>query len=328
MADDKAAVNPPPKKKAVRSPNYPSLSLGDALTKARSIYDAENRLPATPQVLLGHMGYDNPETGPAGRAFSALRQYGLITEPEPGRWRVSDNCFRYFELPEASPERLSILREAGRSPALFKDLLGRYKDVLPSDASLRSDLVLEKGFNTNTVADFIKVFRATINLAKLLEGGYTPTDAGEPEGQSKPAGGTPVQQQPPAAIVPPTPPPSLVQFHNLDGTPAVPRKTTELAFKLSRGSEARVTIIGEATQEAIDKLMQHLGLTKDAFPTVEELNKPRMAVWKNKDHDQPVTITGELGEKDGKRFYAAQETGTGIPEDELEFEDTQAKGAA
>ena len=47
---------------------------------------------------------------------------------------------------------------------------------------------------------------------------------------------------------------------------------------------------------------------------------PRKAVWRNKDHDQPVTIIGELGEKDGRRFYAAKETTTGIPDDELEFE--------
>jgi hypothetical protein len=178
------------------------------------------------------------------------------------------------------------------------------------------------------------VFRATIDLAKLLEGGYTPTDAGgKPEGESKPVGGTPMQQPPaPPATTPrsPTPPPSLVQFFNLDGTPAVPAKTTELAFKLSRGSEARVVIYGEASQEAIEKLTSLLDLQKDTFPTREELERPqaRFATWKNKDHDQPVTIVGELGEQGGKRFYAAKETATGIPEDELEFEDAKAKGAA
>jgi hypothetical protein len=53
-------------------------------------------------------------------------------------------------------------------------------------------------------------------------------------------------------------------------------------------------------------------------------HSPRNAVWRNKDHDQPVTIIGELGEKDGRRFYAAKETTTGIPGDELEFEDAKA----
>lgn len=50
-----------------------------------------------------------------------------------------------------------------------------------------------------------------------------------------------------------------------------------------------------------------------------------LAVWRKKDHDQPVTITGEMGEKDGRRFYAAKETSTGIAEDELEFVDTKVK---
>jgi hypothetical protein len=271
------------------------------------------------------MGYDNPETGPAGRAFSALRQYGLITEPEPGRWRVSDNCFRYFELPEGSPERLSILREAGRSPALFKDLLGRYKDVLPSDASLRSDLVLEKGFNTNTVADFIKVFRATINLAKLLEGGYTPTDAGnKTEPENKPAGGKPVQEPNLRSATAA----ELGQIFKSNAFVNAPAQAKEFRLNTTRNSEAQIVFVGPVTQEGIEKLKLFLELQKDTFPTQAELERPRSAIWRNKDHDQPVTITGELGEQNGQRFYAAKETSTGIPEDELEFEDAQAKGAA
>jgi hypothetical protein len=53
-------------------------------------------------------------------------------------------------------------------------------------------------------------------------------------------------------------------------------------------------------------------------------HSPRKAIWRNKDHDQPVTIIAELGEKDGRRYYAVKETTTGIPGDELEFEDANA----
>jgi hypothetical protein len=83
------------------------------------------------------------------------------------------------------------------------------------------------------------------------------------------------------------------------------------------------------TQEAIDKLAKLLELQKDTFPTQAELaSRPAQAIWRNKDHDQPVTVIGEMGERDGRRFYSVKETTTGIPEDELVFEDTQAKGAA
>ena len=103
---------------------------------------------------------------------------------------------------------------------------------------------------------------------------------------------------------------------------------TELAFKLSKESDARIIIYGDASQEAIKKLRALLELSEDAFPTKAELYPSRVATWRNKDHDQPVTIVGELGEKDGRRFYAVKETTTGIPEDELEFDDAKVKGAA
>lgn len=349
MSEQKKAEATPPKRKMVRSPNSPSLSLSDALAKAKIIYDVEKKIPTTPDVMLSHIGYEKPDSGPAGRAFGALRQYGLVTEVEAGKFRISDSSFRYFELPPDDPERQKILREAALKPALFKELINRHKDgVLPSDAALRSYLVLEKNFNPNTVEDFIRVFRQTIAVAKPFDEGYTAPDAGEPEGESKPAGEA--RMQPSVANKTPTntgSPAQFVQFRQLDGSPVEyeqkTEKRTELAFKLSRSSEARVVIYGEASQEAIKKLRALLELQEDTFPTSAELVSQediraamvtaamegyQAAIWRNKDHDQPVTITGELGEKDGRRFYAAKETSTGIPEDELEFQDAKAKGAA
>ena len=46
---------------------------------------------------------------------------------------------------------------------------------------------------------------------------------------------------------------------------------TELIFRLSREAEARIIIYGNASQEAIEKLQELLTLSKDAFPTQEEL---------------------------------------------------------
>jgi hypothetical protein len=75
--------------------------------------------------------------------------------------------------------------------------------------------------------------------------------------------------------------------------------------------------------------MQKTSVVPDPEPeTIARPSFPVSATWRNKDHDQPVTITGELGEKNGRRFFSAKETGTGIPEDELEFEDAAVKGAA
>ena len=327
MSDEKKeASSTPPKRKMVRSPNSPSLSLSDALAKAKIIYDVEKKIPTTQEVMLSHIGYEKPDSGPAGRAFSALRQYGLVTEVEQGKFRISDSSFRYFELPTDDPERQKILREAALKPTLFKELIDRHKDgVLPSDAAMRSYLVLEKNFNPNTVEDFIRVFRATIAVAKPFDAGYT-----------EPPNEVPVKEVLPPVHTPITPTPPVIPRERAFGMTQAGyvaadsdrQAVAKWSLNLSRDSDARVVIYGRPSQEAIDKLSKFLELQKDTFPTKAELEAPRLAIWKNKDHDQPVTITGELGEKDGRRFYSAEETATGIPEDELEFEDAKAKGAA
>ena len=47
---------------------------------------------------------------------------------------------------------------------------------------------------------------------------------------------------------------------------------------------------------------------------------PRSAIWRNNDHDQPVTVTGELGAApDGRRYFKILGSDTGVPENELEF---------
>jgi hypothetical protein len=43
------------------------------------------------------------------------------------------------------------------------------------------------------------------------------------------------------------------------------------------------------------------------------------AIWRNKDYDKPVTLTGMAGEKDGEIFYQLAD-GPGIRGSELDFD--------
>lgn len=92
-----------------------------------------------------------------------------------------------------------------------------------------------------------------------------------------------------------------------------------LFFNISRTGKAQVKFSGQITQDAIKKLIAHLDLSLDTYPTQAELEQPKQATWRNKDHDQPVTVIGEAGEKDGKKYYSIEESNTGVPEDELDF---------
>lgn len=363
MATDKNAIGRTPTPEVdsrKRSPRYPIVAIDDALDRVRLIYNEDRRAYAALNAVLEHMGYKVREKrgGRSARMVATLRQYGLLDERD-GQYRVSDTAFRIIELPEDSPERAQLIRRAAVSPPIISKVLRHYNGELPSDTTLRSYLVLEEEFNPDSAAEFIRVLRRTMEIANPTEADYNAGDAGQPKGESKPAQEIPPMRAPAGSphVGPSqqsfgtgtqTPAQSqFVQFRQLDGTPIdfekPTDKKTELAFKLSRSSEARVVIYGDASQDAIKKLRALLELQEDTFPTAAEIAAHadsqtaaetaaregyRTAIWRNKDHDQPVTITGEMGEKDGRRFYAAKETSTGIPEDELEFQDVKAKGAA
>lgn len=172
-----------PKKGPLRSPKYPSLTFADAETKAKLIYQAERRSPTTANVIYQHLGFKK-KTGPAGRAVSALRQYGFLEE-SGGQFRVSERAHRYFNLPEDNPERESIKRELAMKPRLFKEIVAHYADGLPSDATLKSYLVLEKDFNENSVEQFIRGLKAAIAIAKPYDAGYTPSDDSDDDEQDE-----------------------------------------------------------------------------------------------------------------------------------------------
>jgi hypothetical protein len=205
------------KKKVVRSPKWPSLTFKEALDKAKLIYEHEHRAATTPAVIYQHLGFKK-KTGPAGRTLSALGQYGLLDKKEKGSYAVSDKAFRLFHLPEDSPERGQIQRDLALRPALFKEIIAKYKATgLPSDSTLKSYLVLDRGFNANTVEPFLKVFQAAISIAKPFDGTYTPPDPeeeDEEEEEEELDGFDPPEEQPrgKSALPPPPPPPAKGQL--------------------------------------------------------------------------------------------------------------------
>lgn len=154
-----------------RSPNHPGLSLTAALEKARTVYDQEKRTATSPEVILKHLGY-SPTSGSGKRILSALKGYGLLEE-RAGAYRVSDLALRLLHLPEGHPERLPALQEAALAPEIHRELLAKYKDGLPSNESLKAELITHRGFNPVSVEEFVKNFRQTLALAQITPGEVT-----------------------------------------------------------------------------------------------------------------------------------------------------------
>jgi hypothetical protein len=324
----------------MRSPNYPRADLSAAIAMAKKVYDGQHTHAGAREVVASHLGYESLN-GTSLTWIATLTSYGLLENVEGGL-KVTDDAVTVIELPKGETERIEAVRRLAFTPKLFTELRQEFGDKLPNDVNLRHSLIKKK-FLPKAADEAIRVYRETLEFVTDEMKEYNPPDTGAPEGQFKPGLETPMQ--------PPTRSPhvgpeqrsfgtateipvdlSKIRLMTEDGRPLAFRKSTELAFKLSRGSEAKVTIYGDASQEAIQKLRALLELQEDTFPTNEEIaaqGNYRPATWRNKDHDQPVTVTGDLGVgADGRKYLKIAESQVGIPEDEVEFVDAKAKGTA
>lgn len=187
-------------KKKQRSPNYPIIPISQALTRLRQIYKQDRRAFTTSSAILEHMGYSTKgkagKSGTGGRMVSALRQYGLLDEKND-QFRVSDVGFKILELPEDSEERAELIKQAALKPSIFSKILAYYKGEVPSDTALRSHLVLHEGFNPAYVDQFIRVFRAIIDVVNPSADDYNTDEESEGAEQSSAGGKPTVSQTPP-----------------------------------------------------------------------------------------------------------------------------------
>lgn len=165
--------------KKIKSPMYPYITFSDALSKAKLVYKFEKRAATTASILYQHLGYQN-KTGSSSRVVSALKQYGLLDE-KGGQYRISDRAYRLFNLPDESKEKREIEKELALRPRIFKEVLANFQDGLPSDKTLKSYLILDKGFNENGADIFIRILKAAISFANWSASDYNYEESFEDE---------------------------------------------------------------------------------------------------------------------------------------------------
>lgn len=165
-----------------RSPNFPAISLQDAIAKVKVLYEKDRRTSVSLKTVLTHFGFGEKLSGSTARVLSALRQFGLLDEVG-GSYKVSEAAYHILSLSEASPDRLKAIQSCAKKPAIYRELLGNYLDGLPSEAAMKDYLILEKKFNPGSVDTFLRVFRLSMEFAKIKTDGYN-----EVNPQSDPGG--------------------------------------------------------------------------------------------------------------------------------------------
>jgi hypothetical protein len=156
------------KRKRWRNPEYPSIGLRTAVQLARKIWEKEKRNQMSVEVGFKHMGFAS-RSGPTLRAVAALKKFGLLVQPSLGRVQLSDEGVQVIVRPTEDALRLEVLQRMAQRPEIFRELLRRFTDGLPSDQNLRTELVAGLHFSDEAAATLIAVLKETMEFVALRE---------------------------------------------------------------------------------------------------------------------------------------------------------------
>lgn len=173
-------VTAAPRKK---SPRAPSMALEEAIDKACKIYDRERCHAAPVEGVAQHMGYKSAANGAALSALASLKYYGLLERPREGMVAVSKDVESFRFAPSEMIKR-GLITKWLKSPPVFADLLEKYTETLPSDATLKFELI-QRGFAPAAADQCLQVFRRSVDYANYFEQPQPDPEAiGTSEGKS------------------------------------------------------------------------------------------------------------------------------------------------
>lgn len=164
----------------MRSPNFPGLSLEEAVKFVKPIWDKNRRVLIAREVAAKDLGYAGL-TGRSLKVLGAMNQYGLIENKAGGQMRVSKLA---EDILIGYPEEVkrAAVSEAGRTPTLFKEVYERFEGHVPSDNAVRS-FFLQKGFTNEGVEKALRSFSETNRYVEIY--GVSESHGGEEEERSE-----------------------------------------------------------------------------------------------------------------------------------------------
>ena len=148
----------------MRSPNFPGLSLEDAVSFVKIIWDKSRRASIMREAAAKDLGY----TGLTGRSLKilgALNQYDLIENTAKGHMRVTKTA---EDILIGYPEEVkkAAVTKAGHAPSLFCAIYDKFEGIVPSENAVRSFL-LQNGFTNEGVEKAIRSFNDTNRYVEI-----------------------------------------------------------------------------------------------------------------------------------------------------------------
>lgn len=143
------------------------MALDEALDRVMKAYDKERLHPAPTDVFAQHIGYASANNGAALSTLASLRYYGLLERPRDGMLAVTKDVEAYRFAPTEELRRSFLLRFL-RAPTLFAELLDTYASGLPSEGTLKYELI-QRGFLPSTAATLVGVIKRSVEFTRYFD---------------------------------------------------------------------------------------------------------------------------------------------------------------
>lgn len=161
-----------------RSPRYPNMSLGEAISRAKAIYEREHMSMMTPAVVAEAMGYKGVN-GASLKSISALKRYGLLEGRGDDVRLTKDAQVLIIDSPD-SPDYQQAIRRAATAPEVFADIAKQF-GATGSERNIA--VFLEKqGFKPDAAATVARNYKESLALVSQTQPAYSDDEQPEQSG--------------------------------------------------------------------------------------------------------------------------------------------------
>lgn len=155
-----------------RSPNYPKMSLAQALELAKQLYTKAGKAKISPIVAVGALGY-NGMNGAALGTLGGISQYGLIDRERGKSVSISSLAIKLIH-PLNPDQEAASKREAALLPQVFNDLYS--SGFQKCDIDVICNNLIQNGFTPDGARKAATVFKENVVISNLCDEGILSQD--------------------------------------------------------------------------------------------------------------------------------------------------------
>lgn len=242
-----------------RSPNYPNISLPEAIARARKAFDLDRQAPLDREVAAKHIGYSG-RSGASDKVIGSIIQYGLFENAGKGEIRVSQRALDIFH-PLNEQQKRDAIQKAAYAPSVFRILRDRFgAGVIPSEDSATSYLIREK-FLPNAIERVYSAYVATCQFLKQEGATDFAVPPNDDEEESSASESTAPRAEDPEPVAPSNPARSKPSspYRNMEAH-GMQRMLTQ--GMLSKNSTFEIIVTGKIGPKEIETLIRKLEIDK------------------------------------------------------------------